>query len=157
MQRLIRQTHTCIFANQLLVVQFTLQQIDLVTRLRDAYPNDLSPNVNSSTALAAFKKGQIISPMGVEGLHQIGNSVANLRAFYALGVRYATLTHNCHNIFADAAILGGPTRKAEPYWGGLSPLGRRLIREMNRIGMIVDLSHTRLAPFPLRPSPPHVC
>lgn len=91
----------------------------------------------------AFYQGQLISPLGVEGLHQIGNSVANLRRYYDMGVRYATLTHNCHNIFADAALLESPFRVAEPLWHGLSPLGKKLIHEMNRMGMIVDLSHTR--------------
>lgn len=121
----------------------TLEQIDLMTRIKEAYPKDFSPMVDSSDALKAWKKGQLISPLGVEGLHQIGNSVANLRRYYDLGVRYATLTHNCHNKFADAAVLENPTRRAEPYWGGVSPLGRRLVNEMNRIGMFVDLSHVR--------------
>ena len=128
-------------------IRWTLQQIDLVTRLREAYPKDFSPNVNGSTALAAFKKGQIISPIAVEGLHQIGNSVANLRRYYDLGARYTTLTHNCHNIFADAALEESPAQKAKPLWGGLSPLGRRLVKEMNRMGMIVDLAHVRYVPY----------
>ncbi|WYZ38934.1 hypothetical protein EsH8_III_000848 [Colletotrichum jinshuiense] len=123
-------------------VQWTLDQIDVMTRIKDAYPKDFSPNLDSNAALAAFEKGQLISPLGVEGLHQIGNSVANLRRYHALGVRYSTLTHNCHNKFADAALLEHPFRKAEPLWHGLSPSGRRLINEMNRIGLIVDLSHT---------------
>ncbi len=114
----------------------------MVTRLRQAYPNDFSPNVDSATALAAFKKGQLISPMGVEGLHQIGNRVSNLRLFHDLGVRYATLTHNCGNRYADAALWANPTHKAPAFWGGVSPEGQLLINEMNRIGMIVDLSHT---------------
>ena len=98
--------------------------------------------INSSGALPAFKAGQLISPLGIEGLHQIGNSVANLRRFHSLGVRYATLTHNRHNVFADAAVWEYPEfGKAPPVHGGVSPLGRRLVREMNRIGMIVDLSH----------------
>lgn len=124
------------------VVQATIQQIDMVTRLQELYPSDFSPKVNSSTALAAFQKGQLISPLGVEGLHQIGNSVANLRRFYDLGVRYATLTHNCPNRYADSAIWSNPMRKAPSYWGGVSPEGKQLIHEMNRMGMIVDLSHT---------------
>ncbi|EON97450.1 putative dipeptidase 1 protein [Phaeoacremonium minimum UCRPA7] len=124
------------------IVQDTLHQIDVITRLKEAYPETFSPMVNSSDALAAFKKGQLISPLGIEGLHQIGNSATNLRSYYALGVRYATLTHNCPNKYADSAIWGGPTRKAPSYWGGVSPDGRKLIKEMNRIGMIVDLSHT---------------
>ncbi|ROT43136.1 hypothetical protein SODALDRAFT_327306 [Sodiomyces alkalinus F11] len=122
-------------------VQMTLQQIDVMTRIKEAYPKVFSPMVDSSDAFDFWKKGQLISPLGVEGLHQIGNSVANLRRYYELGVRYATLTHNCHNKFADAAVLENPTRKAEPYWGGVSPLGRHLVNEMNRIGMFVDLSH----------------
>ncbi|KAK3945116.1 membrane dipeptidase-domain-containing protein [Diplogelasinospora grovesii] len=125
------------------IVQATLQQIDLMTRLKDAYPNDFSPMVDSSSAMSAFKKGQLISPLGIEGLHQIGNSAATLRRFYDLGVRYATLTHNCGNRFADAALWEAPKlHKAPAYWGGVSPEGRRLINEMNRIGMIVDISHT---------------
>ncbi|KAI6090861.1 putative dipeptidase [Hypoxylon rubiginosum] len=123
-------------------VQLTLQQIDLMTRLQSAYPNDFSGiPVDTKAALAAFEKGKLVSPLGIEGLHQIGNSVANLRRFHAMGVRYATLTHNCGNIFADAALWEGPTRKAPPVWNGVSPKGRELINEMNRIGMLVDLSH----------------
>ncbi|KAI1131969.1 dipeptidase [Nemania abortiva] len=122
-------------------VQLTLQQIDLMTRLQAAYPDTFSGLVDSESAKAAFKKGKLISPLGIEGLHQIGNSVANLRRFHALGVRYATLTHNCGNIFADAALWENPFRKAPFYWGGVSPKGQKLVNEMNRIGMIVDLSH----------------
>ena len=123
-------------------VQATLHQIDVVNRLKAAYPDVFSPSVNGTTAPDAFKKGQLISPLGIEGLHQIGNSVANLRQFYDLGVRYATLTHNCGNKYADAAIWENPTHKAPPFWGGVTSDGRHLINEMNRIGMIVDLSHT---------------
>lgn len=123
-------------------IRDTLQQIDVITRLAKAYPHDFSSvHVNSSTALAAFHKNLLVSPLGVEGLHQIGNSVANLRQYHSLGVRYATLTHNCHNRYADAAALEHPFRKAEPLWHGVSREGRRLVREMNRLGMIVDLSH----------------
>ncbi|KAF3770915.1 hypothetical protein M406DRAFT_248070 [Cryphonectria parasitica EP155] len=126
------------------IVQATYQQIDLMTRLQALYPTQFSPKVNSSTALAAFQQGQLISPFGIEGLHQIGNSAANLRRFYDMGVRYATLTHNCPNRFADAAIWSNPTRKAPDggLWGGVSDEGKALVHEMNRIGMIVDLSHT---------------
>ncbi|KAI3334850.1 dipeptidase [Ustulina deusta] len=122
-------------------VQLTLQQIDLMTRLQAAYPDSFSGIVDSESATAAFKQGKLISPLGIEGLHQIGNSVANLRRFYSMGVRYATLTHNCGNIFADAALWETPFHKAPSYWGGVSLKGRQLINEMNRIGMIVDLSH----------------
>ncbi|KAI0167232.1 membrane dipeptidase [Pestalotiopsis sp. NC0098] len=124
-------------------VQFTLEQIDVVNRLSGAFPNDFSNviGITADSALASFKEGKLISPLGVEGLHQIGNSVANLRLFHSLGARYVTLTHNCGNIFADSALVENPFRKAEPYWGGLSPKGKKLVHEMNRIGMIVDLAH----------------
>jgi membrane dipeptidase len=136
-------------------VQFTLQQIDLSHRLRAAYPDRFSESVDSEQALADFKKGKLISPLGIEGLHQIGNSVANLRRFHSMGVLYATLTHNCHNRFADAAILENPLRKAEPKWNGVSQEGRRLIREMNRMGMLVDISHARLVITPCIPAYSH--
>ncbi|KAG5916829.1 hypothetical protein E4U61_003272 [Claviceps capensis] len=122
-------------------VQYTLDQIDVMDRVMAAYPRDFASRITSKGAKAAFQAGKLISPLGIEGLHQIGNSVANLRRFHELGVRYATLTHNCHNKFADAAVLEQPLRKAEPRWNGVSPLGRKLIQEMNRIGMIVDLAH----------------
>ncbi|ETS80388.1 hypothetical protein PFICI_07917 [Pestalotiopsis fici W106-1] len=124
-------------------VQFTLEQIDLVNRLSAAFSKDFSNviGITADSALASFKEGKLISPLGVEGLHQIGNSVANLRLFHSLGARYVTLTHNCGNIFADSALVEHPFRKAEPYWGGLSPKGKKLVHEMNRIGMIVDLAH----------------
>ncbi|CAK7265345.1 hypothetical protein SEPCBS57363_001534 [Sporothrix epigloea] len=128
--------------NYVASVRDTLLQIDLVARLKTAYPDVFSQNVDSATALAAFERGQLISPLGIEGLHQIGNSVSNLRLYHALGVRYATLTHNCPNIYADAALWEGPFRKAPKLWDGLSPLGRKVVHEMNRVGLIVDLSHT---------------
>lgn len=128
----------------IIVVANTLTQIDLLRRLQAAYPSEFSAPGNSSTALSAFRSGQIISPLAIEGLHQIGNSLSTLRLYHSLGVRYATLTHNCHNIYADAAItesLSGELVPATPYWGGLSPAGREAIHEMARLGMIVDLSH----------------
>ncbi|OIW30373.1 hypothetical protein CONLIGDRAFT_367026 [Coniochaeta ligniaria NRRL 30616] len=123
-------------------VTATYHQIDLINRLKAAYPDVLGPSSDSAEAVRDFKAGKLISPLGIEGLHQIGNSATNLRAFYDLGVRYATLTHNCGNKYADAALWEEPLRKAPPFWGGVSPEGRKLINEMNRIGMIVDLSHT---------------
>ncbi|TPX10436.1 uncharacterized protein E0L32_008655 [Thyridium curvatum] len=128
--------------NQAESVVKTLQQIDVMTRLKEAYPDVFSPMVNSSDALAAFKKGLLISPLGIEGLHQIGNSAANLRRFYDLGVRYCTLSHNCPNKYVDAALWENPFRKAPSKWGGVSEDGRELLNEMNRLGMIIDLSHT---------------
>lgn len=116
----------------------------MLNRLQAEYPGHFSVPPNSSTALSAFQSGQIISPLAIEGLHQIGNKASNLRNYYDLGVRYATLTHNCHNKYADAALLEVPgvgVERAKPLHGGISEAGRTLIHEMNRIGMIVDLSH----------------
>ncbi|KAI9880642.1 MAG: hypothetical protein M1830_001646 [Pleopsidium flavum] len=127
-------------------VSTTLSQLDLLHRLRDAYPITFStPHLNASTALHVFNiNNQVISPLIIEGLHQIGNSFSNLRLYHLLGVRYATLTHNCHNAFADAALItnsSGSTIAAPSYWGGISERGRDAVKEMNRLGMIVDLSH----------------
>lgn len=74
--------------------------------------------------------------MGAEGLHQIGNSASVLRLYHRLGVQYVTLTHDCNNLYADAALA------AHPVHDGLSNRGREIVREMNRLGMLVDLSHT---------------
>ncbi len=133
-------------ANRLAAVFMTLSQLDLLRRLTAAYPNTFSlPHLNSSNALKAFKDHhQLISPIGVEGLHQIGNSVSNLRLYHSLGVKYATLTHNCNNVFADAALTtnsSGTTVAGPAYWGGLSERGQLLVKEMNRMGMLVDLAH----------------
>ncbi|KAK4193055.1 membrane dipeptidase-domain-containing protein [Podospora australis] len=131
-------------ANYAPIVQATLQQIDVFTRLQQSFPGTFSPvnHLTPHSALHYFHKNLLISPLGIEGLHQIGNSAATLRQLYSLGVRYATLTHNCGNRYADAALSGFPPRKADPVHHGLSPEGIRLIQEMNRLGMIVDLSHT---------------
>ena len=124
----------------------TLSQLDLLQRLTASYPNIFSsPNLDSKDALAAFKeKNHLVSPIGVEGLHQIGNSFSNLRLYHSLGVRYATLTHNCNNAFADAALTtdsSGETIAGPAYWGGLSEKGQLVVKEMNRMGMLVDLAH----------------
>lgn len=94
--------------------------------------------------MEAFNAGQIISPLGIEGLHSIGNSLAHLRNFYKLGVSYATLTHNCHNKYADAALVedsDGNSIIGKPRWNGISPAGKDVVLEMNRLGLIIDLAH----------------
>lgn len=126
-------------------MDFTFQQIDLLRRLTAKYSNVFSsPDIDSEEAIAAFKDGKIISPLAIEGLHSIGNDYSLLRTYRRLGVKYATLTHNCHNAFADSAQVSnwaGSTIKSSPYWGGLSDRGKLVVQEMNRIGMLVDLSH----------------
>ncbi|KAF2645436.1 dipeptidase 1 precursor [Massarina eburnea CBS 473.64] len=125
------------------IVKATLEALDLFNRLGDQYPKYFTLTPDSRSALEAFKAGRLISPVIIEGLHQIGNSLSTLRLYHELGVRYATLTWNCHNKYADAAIESNDSggRIATPYWHGLSPAGRDLVKEMNRLGMLVDLAH----------------
>ncbi|KAF2259668.1 renal dipeptidase [Lojkania enalia] len=119
------------------IVHDTLQQIDIVYRLMKAYPSYLQHARNAADVKKIFhSSSRIASFMGIEGLHQIGNSASILRMYYSLGVRYATLTHTCHNAYADSE------EPAKPIHGGLSEAGKALVKEMNRMGMIVDLSHT---------------
>jgi len=124
-------------------VRMTLEQIDLFNRLSERYPKYFTLAHTASEAESNWKSGKLISPLIIEGLHQIGNSASTLRLYHKLGVRYATLTWNCHNIYADAAIVSidGESRASKPLHGGLSKAGQDLILEMNRLGMIVDLAH----------------
>ncbi|MEV4916078.1 dipeptidase [Streptomyces tirandamycinicus] len=115
-------------------VSATLEQIDAVDRLLARYPADLVRALTADDMESAREEGRIASLMGAEGGHSINNSLATLRALYALGVRYMTLTHNDNNDWADSAT-------DEPRFGGLSAFGREVVREMNRTGMLVDLSH----------------
>ncbi|KAH7391891.1 dipeptidase 1 precursor [Pyrenochaeta sp. MPI-SDFR-AT-0127] len=126
------------------IVKSTFGQLDLFNRLGRSYPKYFSPPRDSAEAKEVFKHGGFIAPAAIEGLHQIGNSISTLRLYHQLGVRYATLTWNCHNKYADAAIETDSDFKARiatPFWKGLSPAGRDLIKEMNRLGMLVDLAH----------------
>ena len=104
----------------------------------EQYPSTLHYCEHSSCVRQAFRKGRIASMLGIEGGHQVGNSIASIRQFYDLGVRYITTTHNCDNAFATSAstvAMGA----AEDH--GLSRFGHEYVREMNRIGMMIDLSH----------------
>ena len=129
-------------------VSHTLSQIDLIHRLQAQYPTNFTPATTSlSGALIKFHtERSLISPISIEGLHQIPQSapLSTLRLYYALGVRAATLTWNCHNAFADAAMISSKDGTVvAPYnRGGLTSAGRAVIREMNRLGMLVDISHT---------------
>ncbi|GAA1348745.1 dipeptidase [Streptomyces beijiangensis] len=115
-------------------VSATLEQIDCVGQLVTRYPSDLVRAWTADDMEAARAQGRIASLMGAEGGHSINNSLATLRAFHALGVRYMTLTHNDNTAWADSAT---DVEKA----GGLTPFGHEVVREMNRTGMLVDLSH----------------
>ncbi len=115
-------------------VQATLEQIDIVHRLAARYPNDLAMAYTASDIIRIHKNGKIASLIGIEGGHQIGNSMAALRQFYALGARYMTLTHFLDNDWADSAT-------DDPVHNGLTGFGKSVVAEMNRLGMMVDLSH----------------
>ncbi|MFF5184140.1 dipeptidase [Streptomyces sp. NPDC000345] len=115
-------------------VPATLEQIDCVRRLVDRHPGHLRAALTAADMEAARAQGRIASLMGAEGGHSIANSLGTLRGLYALGVRYLTLTHNDNVDWADSAT-------DEPRAGGLTAFGREVVREMNRLGMLVDLSH----------------
>ncbi|MFH9983665.1 dipeptidase [Streptomyces sp. NPDC017179] len=115
-------------------VPATLEQIDCVRQLLARHPADLAPALTAADMEAARAEGRIASLMGAEGGHSIADSLGTLRGLYALGVRYMTLTHNDNVAWADSAT-------DEPGVGGLSAFGREVVREMNRLGMLVDLSH----------------
>lgn len=124
-------------------VKATLEQIDLFNRLSEMYPKYFTLSGTAEEAEKNWSRGKLISPLIIEGLHQIGNSLSTLRLYHKLGVRYATLCWNCHNRYADAAVVSvdGESQASKPYHGGVSKAGQELILEMNRLGMIVDLSH----------------
>ena len=115
-------------------IRETLEQIDIVRRMIAAYPKDLEQAYTAADVVRIHKGGKVASMIGVEGGRQIGGSLAALRAYYALGARYMTLTHNQTTEWADSAT-------DDPKYGGLSPFGVTVVHEMNRIGMLVDLSH----------------
>ncbi|MFJ3189607.1 dipeptidase [Streptomyces halstedii] len=115
-------------------VSATLEQIDVVAELLARHPADLRRALTADDMERARAEGRIASLMGAEGGHSINNSLGTLRALYTLGVRYMTLTHNDNTDWADSATDA-------PGVGGLSEFGREVVREMNRVGMLVDLSH----------------
>lgn len=112
----------------------TLEQVDCVRRLIARYPQHLVAADTADDVRAAFGSGRIASLMGAEGGHSIDNSLGALRMLSAVGVRYMTLTHNFNVAWADSAT------DVEVH-GGLNEFGRDVVREMNRIGMLVDISH----------------
>lgn len=122
-------------------IRQTIEQIDIVDRMIAAYPKDLERALTADDILRIHKAGRVASLIGIEGGRQIGGSLPALRQFYRLGARYMTLTHNQTTEWADSAT-------DEPKYGGLSPFGLKVVAEMNRLGMLVDLSH--VAPTTMR-------
>ena len=115
-------------------VKTTLEQIDVVRAMVEKYPRDLEMAYSADDIVRIHKAGRIASLIGIEGGHQIDNSLPVLRQMHVLGVRYMTLTHSRNTDWADAAT-------ENPKHHGLTAFGRQVIAEMNRLGMLVDLSH----------------
>lgn len=116
-------------------IRATLEQIDIVHRMVRKYPDTFELATTAADVERIFKAGRIASLIGMEGGHSIDNSLAVLRMFHAAGARYLTLTHSSNVPWADS---GTDMPKA----GGLTRFGEEVVREMNRLGMLVDLSHT---------------
>jgi len=115
-------------------IRNTLEEIDIVKRIVAAYPKDLEQAYTSDDIMRIHRAGRVASLIGVEGGHQMGHSFAALRSFYNLGARYMTLTHFKTTEWADSAT-------DVPKHDGLTDYGKAVVLEMNRIGMLVDLSH----------------
>lgn len=115
-------------------VAATLEQVDAVHRMIGAYADRLALARTADDVDRALETGRVASLLGAEGGHSIGCSLGALRMLHVLGVRYLTLTHNDNTPWADSAT-------DVPVVGGLSEFGREVVREMNRLGMVVDLSH----------------
>jgi membrane dipeptidase len=119
----------------------TMEQVDAVYRMAAAYPDDLVMAYTADDVERAVAGGRIASLLGIEGGHSLATSLGVLRSFARLGVRYVTLTHNNNTSWADSAAQ-------EPAVDGLNDAGRAIVREMQRIGVLVDLSH--VAPVTMR-------
>lgn len=115
-------------------IRRSLELIDVVYKVIDANPDRIGLAVNAADVVRLKKEGKVAALMGMEGGHGIEDNLAALRMFHRLGVRYMTLTHSNTNNWADSSTDA-------PRWHGLNELGKSVVREMNRIGMIVDLSH----------------
>jgi membrane dipeptidase len=122
-------------------VTATFNQIDMMRRIVARYPESLELASTADDIVRIHRQGKVASMAGVEGGHSIGNSLGVLRQFYTLGTRYMTLTHSNRNDWADSAT-------DEAKHGGLTRFGEEVVREMNRLGMLVDLSH--VAPDTMR-------
>lgn len=122
-------------------VRDTLEQIDLTKRFVAQYPNHLQLCTEPLCVRSAHKAGKVASMIGIEGGHQTGNSLGALRLMFDMGARYVTITHNCDNAYATAWSSVDKTKTGRDADPGLTDFGRELVQEMNRLGMLVDISH----------------
>ena len=118
-----------------------LDMIDGLVRTADRHADRMTLCTSADELVAAVAAGKHAAMMGIEGGHAIEGDLALLRLFHRLGVRYMTLTHTNHNEFADSCA------PATPRWGGLNRLGAKVVQEMNRLGVVVDVSHVSDATF----------
>ncbi len=125
-------------------LRLALERIDAVHEMAARHPGEVVVARSVREIREAVAKGRLVSLMGIEGGHIIEESLPALRDFHRLGVRYMTLTHSFPTSWADSS---GTTSVPEPVHGGLSDFGREVVREMNRIGMLVDVSHVSDATF----------
>uniref|UniRef100_A0A3B5KVN3 Dipeptidase n=1 Tax=Xiphophorus couchianus TaxID=32473 RepID=A0A3B5KVN3_9TELE len=120
-------------------VRQTLEQIDVIHRMCSEYPETFQFATSSKDIEEAFRLNKVASLIGVEGGHSIDSSLGTLRMMYYLGARYMTLTHSCNTPWADNWLVD--TGEDPPENNGLSDFGKKLIVEMNRLGMLIDLAH----------------
>ncbi|XP_017517731.2 dipeptidase 1 isoform X1 [Manis javanica] len=124
-------------------VKRTLEQIDVIHRMCQMYPETFVCVTSSTGIRQAFREGRVASLVGVEGGHSIDSSLGVLRALYHLGMRYLTLTHSCNTPWADNWLVDTGDDEAQSQ--GLSFFGQSVVKEMNRLGVIIDLAHVSVA------------
>ncbi|XP_048210867.1 dipeptidase 1 [Perognathus longimembris pacificus] len=124
-------------------VKRTLEQIDVIHRMCQLYPETFQCVTSSADIQKAFQDKKVASLVGVEGGHSIDSSLGVLRTLYHLGMRYLTLTHNCNTPWADNWLVDNGSDEARSQ--GLSDFGKRVVKEMNRLGVMIDLAHVSVA------------